>query len=108
MSHIAGLVVNRITNEIIRIFLWAGRWICYDDSSADAQTESLNEWRLLKRDLENANIPLMTIDQMQTDLNRQLKVPSFPGAAMQGVGVGETLKTCRKLVLKSLKYELNL
>ena len=61
-----------------------------------------------KRDLESANIPLMTIDQMQNDLNRQLKVSSFPGAAMQGVGVGETLKTCMKLVLRSLKYELNL
>lgn len=61
-----------------------------------------------KRDLENANIPLMSIEQMQTELNRQLKVPSFPGAAMQGVGVGETLKTCMKLVLKSLKMELNL
>jgi hypothetical protein len=45
---------------------------------------------------------------MQADLNRQLKVPSFPGAATKGVGVGETLKTCMKRVLQSLKHELNL
>ena len=61
-----------------------------------------------KRDLEDANIPLMSIEQMQNDLNRQLKAPSFPGAATKGTGVGEALKTCMKQVLNSLKYELNI
>lgn len=61
-----------------------------------------------KRDLEGANIPLMPIDQMQRDLNRQLKVPWFPGAAVSGKGVGESLRACTKLVMQKLKFELNL
>ena len=61
-----------------------------------------------KRDLAEANIPLMPLDQMQNDLNRQLKVPSFPGSAIKGGGVGKTLNACLKLVLKSIQKELNL
>lgn len=61
-----------------------------------------------KRDLEGENVPLMPLAQMEKDLNRQLKAPSFPGSAVQGKGVGETLKTCLKLVMRSLKDELNL
>jgi hypothetical protein len=42
---------------------------------------------------------------MDKDLNRQLKVPSFPGSAVKGNGVGVTLKECLKLTLKSLQKE---
>jgi hypothetical protein len=48
----------------------------------------------------------MPLDQMEKDLNRQLKVPSFPGSAVRGDGVGETLKECLKLTLKNLQKEL--
>ncbi len=59
-----------------------------------------------KRDLADEGIPLMPLDQMEKDLNRQLKVPSFPGSAVRGDGVGETLKECLKLTLKNLQKEL--
>jgi len=61
-----------------------------------------------KRDLNDANIALMSIEQMQHDLNRQLKVPCFPGSALTGNGVGKTLNACLKLLLKSIQKELNL
>jgi hypothetical protein len=61
-----------------------------------------------KRDLSDANIALMPLEQMEHDLNRQLKVPSFSGSALTGKGVGKTLNACLKLLLKSLQKELNL
>jgi len=59
-----------------------------------------------KRDLGEQGIPLMSIEQMDHDMNRQLKVPSFPGSALKGDGVGVALKECMKLTLKSLQKEL--
>jgi small GTP-binding protein len=61
-----------------------------------------------KRDLGDENIPLMSIEQMQHDLNRQLKVPFFPGSALKGKGVGKTLNACLRLLLVSIQKELNL
>ncbi|BBO80087.1 GTP-binding protein [Desulfosarcina ovata] len=58
-----------------------------------------------KRDLADEGIPLMSIEQMDRDLNRQLKVPSFSGSAVKGTGVGVTLKTCLMETLKSLQRE---
>lgn len=58
-----------------------------------------------KRDLAEQGIPLMPIAQMERDLNRQLKVPSFQGSAVKGEGVGVTLKECMKLTLQSLQRE---
>ena len=58
-----------------------------------------------KRDLGEQGIPVMDIEQMDRDLNRQLKVPSFPGSALKGDGVGVALKECMKLTLKSLQKE---
>jgi mutual gliding-motility protein MglA len=59
-----------------------------------------------KRDLTDAGIPLMPLEQMERDLNRQLKVPAFPGAALKGTGVGKTLQECLRLVLRALQQEL--
>lgn len=61
-----------------------------------------------KRDLAKQGFPIMSIEQMEKDLNRQLKVPSFPASALVGEGVGETLKECLKLTLRSFKKEMNL
>lgn len=58
-----------------------------------------------KRDLESKGMPLMSIEQMERDLNRQLKVPTFPGSAVTGEGVGATLTHCMKLTLKHLQKE---
>lgn len=60
-----------------------------------------------KRDLAEQGIPLMSIEQMQRDLNRQLKAPSFEASAVKGNGVGITLKTCLKLTLQSLQEQFN-
>ncbi|MCG6912257.1 MAG: GTPase domain-containing protein [Deltaproteobacteria bacterium] len=59
-----------------------------------------------KRDLGDQGIPIMPVEKMDLDLNRQLKVPSFPGSALKGDGVGVALKECMKLTLKSLQKEL--
>jgi small GTP-binding protein len=61
-----------------------------------------------KRDLVGETLPIMSLDQMEKDLNRQLKVPSFPASAITGQGVGATLKECLKLTLISLKNEMKL
>lgn len=58
-----------------------------------------------KRDLAKQGIPLMSIEQMDKELNRQLKAPAFPGSAFTGEGVGETLKASLKLTLQSLKKQ---
>jgi signal recognition particle receptor subunit beta len=58
-----------------------------------------------KRDLAKQGLPLMSIEQMDRDLNRQLKVPSFSASAITGYGVGDTLKECLKLTLKAFKKE---
>ena len=58
-----------------------------------------------KRDLAGENISIMDLKQMEHDLNRQLKVPSFPSAALKGEGVGKTLHACLKLVMQSVQKE---
>ena len=59
-----------------------------------------------KRDLSEQRIPLLPIRQMEKDLNRQLRVPSFPGSAIRGEGVGPALKACLKLTLQSLQKQM--
>ncbi len=59
-----------------------------------------------KRDLVEQGVPIMSIEQMERDLNRQLKVPSFSASAITGDGVGATLKECLKLTLLSFKKQL--
>lgn len=61
-----------------------------------------------KRDLAGKDLPIMALEQMERDLNRQLKVPSFPASALTGQGVGATLKECLKLTLISLKKEMKI
>lgn len=59
-----------------------------------------------KRDLEAEGIPLLSIEQLQRDLNRQLKVPAFPASALNGGGVRDTLKAALELTLKHLHREM--
>lgn len=58
-----------------------------------------------KRDLAD-KFPLMSIEQMDKDLNRQLKAPAYPGSAFTGEGVGASLKEIMKLTLKHLQKEM--
>lgn len=59
-----------------------------------------------KRDLADEGMPIMSIEKMDRDLNRQLKVPSFQASAIKGAGVGNTLQEILKLTLISLQREL--
>ncbi|GAB6094148.1 GTPase domain-containing protein [Desulfatiferula olefinivorans] len=59
-----------------------------------------------KRDLADEGMPIMSVEKMERDLNRQLKVPSFQASAIKGTGVGNTLQECLKLTLISLQREL--
>ncbi len=58
-----------------------------------------------KRDLAQQGLPIMPVEQMDQDLNRQLKAPAFEASALSGQGVGATLKECLKLTLKSLQKQ---
>jgi len=60
-----------------------------------------------KRDLGDEGMPLMSLEKMEKDLNRQLKVPSFAGSAVKGDGVGKTLQECLKLTLQSLQKQFS-
>lgn len=59
-----------------------------------------------KRDLADQGMPMMSIKQMERDYNRQLKVPSFPAIAINGNGVGKTLKAILNLTLQSLMKQM--
>lgn len=54
-----------------------------------------------KRDLSKSNIPLLTTDEMQKDLN-SFGVPSFEASALTGEGVFETLREISKRTVKSI------
>lgn len=58
-----------------------------------------------KRDLAKEGIPLMPLEKMNRDLNRQLKAPHFPASAIKGEGVGTTLHECLKRTLLYLQKE---
>ncbi len=59
-----------------------------------------------KRDLGEEGIPIMPVEQMEKELNSQLKVPTFSASALSGDGVGQTLTEGLKLTLKHLQKEL--
>lgn len=59
-----------------------------------------------KRDLAGSNIPIMSADEMEYDLNRGLKVPSFEASALKGDGVYETLREVTKRMVKSVTQKL--
>jgi signal recognition particle receptor subunit beta len=60
-----------------------------------------------KRDLQDEGLPVMPVEKMEKDLNRQLKVPSFAASAVSGDGVGKTLQECMKLTLQALHRQFN-
>ncbi len=60
-----------------------------------------------KRDLEAEGIPLMPVEQMERDLNRQLKVPAFAASAVKGEGVTATLKEILRLTLRKLQKDMS-
>lgn len=61
-----------------------------------------------KRDLGKQGIPLLPIEKLEKDLNRQLKAPFFEASALTGVNVAETMKKAIALTVSSLKHRLTL
>jgi hypothetical protein len=59
-----------------------------------------------KRDLAESNIPILTIEEMEYDLNRVLKVPAFQASAMKGGGVYETLREITKRMVRAVTQKL--
>ncbi len=55
-----------------------------------------------KRDLIESNIPLLTVDELQTDLNRSARVPYFEASAALGGGVYETLREISKRTVRNV------
>lgn len=61
-----------------------------------------------KRDLGKQGIPLLPIEKLEKDLNRQLKAPFFKASALTGLNVAETMKKAISLTVASLKDRLTL
>lgn len=61
-----------------------------------------------KRDLAEQGIPLLPVEKLEKDLNRQLKVPSFASSAVSGANVIETMTKAITLTVASLKDRLKL
>ncbi|MFP4040741.1 MAG: GTP-binding protein, partial [Desulfosudaceae bacterium] len=59
-----------------------------------------------KRDVAKDGIPIMPVEQMEKDLNRQLQVPSFEASALSGEGVGPTMQACLRLTLQYLQKQM--
>jgi small GTP-binding protein len=59
-----------------------------------------------KIDLKGQGIPLLTVEEMEQDLNQELKVPFFVGSALTGDNVVETLKKIISMTLISFRKEL--
>jgi len=59
-----------------------------------------------KRDLADSNIPILSFEEMQDDLNRDLQVPSFEASALKGEGVYETLREISKRTARSVLHKL--
>ena len=58
-----------------------------------------------KRDLADEGLPLMSVEEMDSFYNRQLKAPAFAASAIAGKGVNDTLKACMVLTLRALRQE---
>lgn len=59
-----------------------------------------------KRDLAEQGIPLLHIETLESNLNRQLKAPYFEASALTGVNVAETMKKIITLTVASLQNKL--
>jgi len=55
-----------------------------------------------KRDLAKSNIPLLSLQEMELDLNKDLQVPAFEASALKGSGVFETLREISKRTVKGV------
>jgi signal recognition particle receptor subunit beta len=59
-----------------------------------------------KRDLAESKIPILSLEEMEHDLNRELGVPSFKASALRGEGVYETLREISKRMIRTVTAKL--
>lgn len=59
-----------------------------------------------KRDLVEQNIPLLSYNTLEKDLNNQLLAPSFEASTVTGFNVVETVKKAISLTVASIKEKL--
>jgi len=59
-----------------------------------------------KRDLIKANFPLLSIEELEEDLNARFKAPAFEASATVGFGVFETLREITKITIRSVARKL--
>jgi len=59
-----------------------------------------------KRDLSEQNIPLLSYNTLEKDLNNQLLAPSFEASTITGFNVVETVKKAISLTVASIKGKL--
>lgn len=59
-----------------------------------------------KRDLIKSNFPLLSVQELEDDLNARFKAPAFEASAVVGFGVFETLREITKATVKSVAKKL--
>jgi len=59
-----------------------------------------------KRDLGKQGVPVLSVKEMERDLNSKLKVPSLTASAINGVNVVPTLKKIISMTVASLSKDL--
>lgn len=59
-----------------------------------------------KRDLASADTPLLSVEEMDKDLNSLYGAPSFAASAVTGEGVFETLRDISKVTVKTVARKL--
>lgn len=59
-----------------------------------------------KRDLAEQDIPLLSVETLEKNLNSKLKVPSFEASAIVGTNVVQTLKKIISMTMASVENQL--
>jgi signal recognition particle receptor subunit beta len=59
-----------------------------------------------KRDLSQSNVPLLSVEELEKDLNEELRVPYFEASAVGGTGVFETLREISKRTVRNVVQKL--
>lgn len=71
---------------------------------------SINECPLVfqynKRDLARSNFPLLSVEELEEDLNARFRAPAFEASALTGFGVFETLREITKITVRHVARKL--
>jgi signal recognition particle receptor subunit beta len=59
-----------------------------------------------KRDLDQSGVPLLTVEEMQEDMNTVYNAPHYTGSAISGEGVFEALREISKTTVKTVARKL--